>query len=65
MCSKGLKRTLRRSKLIKALGQLPVIAMGHTTAERLFEHGLTKVLYPEKERLIYALDILEKVLSDG
>jgi uroporphyrinogen-III synthase len=62
---KRAEENSKKSKLIKALGQLPVIAMGHTTAERLFEHGLTKVLYPEKERLIYALDILEKVLSDG
>jgi uroporphyrinogen-III synthase len=62
---KRAEENSKRSELIKALGQFPVIAMGHTTAERLFKHGLTKVLYPEKERLIYALDILEKVLSDG
>ena len=62
---KRAEENSKRSKLTIALGQFPVIAMGHTTAERLFKHGLANVLYPEKERLIYALDILERVLSDG
>ncbi|MFN3978471.1 uroporphyrinogen-III synthase [Sulfurihydrogenibium azorense] len=41
------------------------IAVGRKTAEKLFENGVLRVYYPEKERLTYALRELEKAFKNG
>lgn len=45
--------------------ELFVFAVGKTTARRLFENGVLRVYYPEKERLTYAIDELQRVFEDG
>ncbi|MEN3028621.1 MAG: uroporphyrinogen-III synthase [Aquificaceae bacterium] len=42
-----------------------VFAVGRTTARRLFENGVLRVYYPEKERLSQAIRELQRVFEDG
>lgn len=42
-----------------------VLAVGRITAKRLFENGVLRVFYPEKERLSYAIRELQRVFEDG
>lgn len=46
-------------------GKVITVAVGRKTAERLFENGVIRVYYPEKERLAYALRELEMAFEDG
>ncbi|QWK20391.1 MAG: uroporphyrinogen-III synthase [Hydrogenobacter thermophilus] len=41
------------------------VAVGKKTAGKLFENGVLRVYYPEKERLTYALKELEIAFKDG
>ncbi|MCS7284842.1 MAG: uroporphyrinogen-III synthase [Hydrogenobacter thermophilus] len=41
------------------------VAVGRKTAGKLFENGVLRVYYPEKERLTYALKELEIAFKDG
>lgn len=42
-----------------------ILAVGRTTAKALFEEGVLRVLFPQKERLILALKELEKAFGNG
>lgn len=53
-------------KLCKALNKDTIaIAVGQKTARSLFERGVLRVLYPEKERLTLAIKELERIFSHG
>ncbi|MCS6999116.1 MAG: uroporphyrinogen-III synthase [Aquificaceae bacterium] len=42
-----------------------VFAVGRTTAKKLFENGVLRVHYPERERLSQAIRELQRVFEDG
>jgi len=53
-------------ELRKALNRKVIAcAVGKTTAEKLFHRGVLRVFYPEKERLSFALDELERAFENG
>ena len=53
-------------ELSKALNRNVIAcAVGKTTAEKLFHKGVSRVFYPEKERLSFALDELERAFENG
>jgi len=55
-----------KDQLSKALNEgLVIVAIGKNIAQRLYEHKVMKVYYPEKERLHYALTELEKAFENG
>lgn len=58
---KGLNREL--SKCLNR--EVITVAVGHKTAKRLFEEGVLRVYYPERERLVLAIKELERAFRDG
>jgi uroporphyrinogen-III synthase len=62
---KRAEEIFKKAKLVEALNQIVVITVGHITAKKLTKYGVYKVFYPERERLTFALKILEKVFNDG
>lgn len=59
------EKNLGRELSICLNSKLITVAVGRKTAEKLFENGVIRVYYPEKERLVYALKELERAFGDG
>lgn len=59
------ERELNRKLAQKMTNNVLILAVGRTTAKALFEEGVLRVLFPQKERLILALKELEKAFGNG
>lgn len=57
----GLHRELSKTLSRKVI----TVAVGRTTARRLFEHGVLRVYYPERERLSLAIREFEGAFENG
>ncbi|MCS7308159.1 MAG: uroporphyrinogen-III synthase [Aquificaceae bacterium] len=59
------KRSLHNELSVSFNKKIFVFAVGRTTARKLFENGVLRIYYPEKERLSGAIEELKKVFENA